>query len=193
MTMRTLPLLAGLITACSEAPDDGAELEPEPIALAFDVSEDASRFLFDGAPLHPDGMPHGGNEFVTSGYLYPRGFLAEHEGTLDDGRPAYPDEVVGSWTCRGTFLGEGAYETGPALTTTQTYVLYDEPGFEPNKLSATTLVTEGFEMMVPDVHVTRAVTGGSGAHVGMKGEQRQVMTGLNAGQGVNLAVEIDLY
>ena len=194
-TMTLLALLLPLLplVACEADPADPAE-DRDITSLAFDVSEDASRFLFDDAPAHPDGMPDGGNEFVTSGYLYPEGFLYlnQGQGTTEDGAPAFPDEVVGSWTCRGVFLGEGAYETGAALATTQTYMLYDEPGFEVDKMSATTIVTEGFEMMVEDVSVTRAITGGSGAHVGARGEQHQVMTGLNPSLGVNLSVEIDL-
>ncbi len=110
-------------------------------------------------------MPNGGNSFVTSGYLYPEGSLADRDGVDADGGPAYPESVLGTWTCRGFFLGEGAYELGPALATTQTYMIYDEPGYDPLKLAPTLIVTDGFEMMVTDVPVTRAVIGTSGALV----------------------------
>ncbi len=75
---------------------------PPPSALQFDVAEDASRFVFDETPLHGDGLPAYGNEFVTQGYLYPPGTLTcvdnGCDGVNPDGSPEFPDLVIGTWT-----------------------------------------------------------------------------------------------
>lgn len=197
-TGAVLPLtfLALALAGCDDpdAPETDAPEDDDRKQTVFevDVAEDMTRFLFDDAPLHEDGMPDGGNSFVTSGYLYPAGFLDTNEGVNADGSPAHPDKVIGTWTCRGFFLGEGAYEEGIALNTVQTYMLYDAPGYAADKLDANFIITQGFELMVPDIQVTRPITGTSGSMSGMFGEMDQVLEGFSAGGGVELSVVFDL-
>ena len=82
--------------------------------LRFDVSENATRFIFDDTPLFADGAPAYGNEFITEGYLYPAGTLNGTNGVNPDGTPEFPDKVIGRWNCRGWHVGEGAkIVTGP--------------------------------------------------------------------------------
>ena len=56
--------------------------------------------------LHENGMPAHGNAFVSQGYIYPEGTLADGiVGVLQDGSPAFPDLVLGTCTCDGYFVG----------------------------------------------------------------------------------------
>ncbi len=78
----------------------------------FDVAEDHARFTFADHPVHANGMPAHGNPFLTLGYIYPAGTLSvDAEGVLRDGSPAFPEKVLGIWTCDGWFVGEGGNAT----------------------------------------------------------------------------------
>lgn len=177
-----LSALALLASACSLPAPEAASAEA-PETLAFDVSEDMNRFLFAEAPVFEDGMPSYGNPFITEGYLYPAGTLDGNvSGVNADGSPTWPDEVVGTWTCRGYLVGEGAHATeGDMVISTQVLRLGDD--------EAPILVTEGFER-ADDVLVSRAITGGTGPHAGARGEATQRMLGLNESEGVQLQVEL---
>ena len=93
-------------------------------ALArFDVAEDHTRFAFAEKPVHESGMPAHGNPFVTQGYIYPVGTLAGNvTGVLKDGSPAFPEKVLGTWTCDGWFVGEGGDATSGVRSCTSTMV-----------------------------------------------------------------------
>lgn len=124
--------------------------------VKFDVAESASRFVFDEEPVFDDGFPAYGNAFVTQGYIYPHGTLDGSNGVLPNGEPEFPDKVIGEWTCRGWFVGDGAHtESGPWVITTQVYDLGDAPG-------DVTLVSEGYELADVNESVQRAITGGTG-------------------------------
>ncbi|MGH2558476.1 MAG: hypothetical protein ACRDJH_05375 [Thermomicrobiales bacterium] len=152
--------------------------------LKFDVAEDMSRFVFNAAPVHEDGMPAFGNPFITQGYIYPYGTLDGSNGVLADGSPEFPDKVLGQWTCRGWFVGDGAHTTsGPMVITTQLYSFGEEFG-------ESTLVTEGYELADVEVAIARAVTGGTGEYSGARGEAQQTFLGFNATEGVSLRFEI---
>ena len=145
----------------------------------FDVAENGSRFVPDEAPVFEDGLPAYGNPFVTQGYIYPYGFLDNHQGVNADGSPAHPDKVIGIWTCRGTHLGDGARTvTGPWVFTTQLYDFSDQPG-------EATLISEGYELVDVNVPVKRAITGGTGPYKRASGEIEQTSLGFNASFGVN--------
>jgi hypothetical protein len=167
-----------------------AEL-PTATSLEFDVSEDMSRFVFAPSPVFDDGLPAPGNPFITQGYLYPAGFLDDNAGVAADGRAANPEQVVGEWTCRGWMVGDGAHTTtGPMVMTTQHYALYSGLG-TPSEPTGT-LTTDGMELADVERPVLRAVTGGTGAYRGARGQTTQRLLGLNASQGVELRVQFEL-
>jgi len=198
----------GLCQGCASA--DEVYLTPEPAKsgpldptapsgpgdalLAFDVSADMSRFAFAKEPVCDDGFPAYGNPFVTSGYLYPSGFLDEHPGTDALGQPASPEQVLGEWTCRGWMIGDGVRtSSGPIVATTQIYDLYQEPGYSAGKQSTSrTLLTDGYELVDVGQTGLRAVTGGTGPYRGARGQMEQVLLGLNESEGVNLRVAFDI-
>jgi hypothetical protein len=152
--------------------------------LRFDVSENAKRFIFDETPLHADGSPAYGNEFVTEGYIYPAGTLNGTNGVKEDGSPEFPNKVIGRWTCRGWHVGEGAKtETGPWVVTHQYFDFGKEFG-------RTSLATDGVEVVDIDVPVMRAIIGGTGLYAQARGEAQQTMIGFNQLNGVNLRLEM---
>ena len=155
MKLRTLLSTAALltlpITALAEAPD------------AFDVAEDITRFSFAASPVFDDGMPAYGNAFVTQGYIYPAGTLSDGaEGANPDGSPAFPDLVIGTWTCDGYFVGDGMRtETGAIVITRQVH------HFNTGEI----LVSHGPELVDAGVSLERAVTGGTGNLADVSGLQ----------------------
>lgn len=152
--------------------------------VAFDVAEDMSRFAFDRSYVYEDGMPKHGSAFITQGYIYPAGTISGGNGVLADGSPEFPDLVIGEWTCRGWFVGEGAHaQTGPMVITTQIYNFGEELGGE-------MLVSEGYELADIDVAIERAITGGTGSYTGAEGVVSQTFLGFNASEGVNLTIEV---
>lgn len=89
---------------------DKLGLRPE--VIKFDIAEDATRFVFDEAPVDEGSkLPLYGNPFVTQGYIYPPGTLGPSNGVLATGEPEFPELVIGEWTCRGWFVGDGALST----------------------------------------------------------------------------------
>ncbi|MBJ3764648.1 hypothetical protein ILP92_18095 [Maribius pontilimi] len=168
------------IAAIVAATPLAAHAEPR---AAFDVAEDISRFVHAGAPVFEDGMPAYGNAFVTQGYIYPAGALdGGVEGTLPNGDPAFPDLVIGEWTCDGYFIAEGMRtETGAMVITRQIY------RFDDGDL----LVSHGVELADPGVTVTRAITGGTGDYADAPAAMEQVMLGMSKGYGVRLQIQID--
>lgn len=168
----------------------GDALNGKTETIRFDVAEDGTRFIWDEAPVHDDGMPAYGNAFVTQGYLYPEGTLSCDDegcnGVLDNGEPEFPELVIGEWTCRGYMIGDGARTTtGPWVISTQVYNFGEEYGSQ-------TLVTEGYELADLNTSITRAITGGTGKYALARGEQRQVLLGFHpAHMGVVLNVEVE--
>jgi hypothetical protein len=174
-------ILCGIALAASPG---GAAAE----RLRLEVAENGGRFSFDEEPVFADGLPAYGNAFVTEGYLYPPGTLTCEEGgcngVLADGSPEFPDLVLGTWTCWGTHVGDGAHtESGPWVVSKQVYSLGGVPGVR-------TLVTSGFELADIDVAVQRAIVGGTGAHHKARGAQQQTFLGFNASAGVVLRVDM---
>lgn len=154
--------------------------------LHFDVAENGTRFFFAAAPVFEDGMPAAGNPFVTEGYLYPAGTLNGTNGVLADGSPEFPDQVLGTWFCRGYLINDGMHTTsGPMVITTQFYNFGSEHG-------DVTLVTDGYELADVGVAVSRAITGGTGPYKHASGEANQTFLGFNGTMGVNLTFEVNV-
>jgi hypothetical protein len=129
-------------------------------------------------------MPAHGNEFVTMGYIYPKGTLNGSNGVLPDGSPEFPDQVIGEWICRGWFIGEGGNATtGPWVITTQIYDLGEEYG-------DVSLVTDGYELSDFNTVIKRAITGGTGKYNEARGEAEQVLLGFNPTEGVVLRFKL---
>lgn len=171
------------IGAAIAASDDGYGETPEP--FAFEVAENGTRFAFDEAPVFDDGMPGYGNPFVTEGYLYEAGTLADGGGVNPDGSPTHPDAVIGTWICEGTLIGDGARtETGPWVVSTQVFDFDEFDGLD-------VVITNGVEISDIGEEVERTIVGGTGEHVGAAGVQRQVLEAFNDSAGVNLSVTLE--
>jgi hypothetical protein len=148
---------------------------------AFDVAEDLSRFVYGEAPVFDDNMPAYGNAFVTQGYVYPAGTLdGGIEGTLPDGSPAFPDKVIGTWTCDGYYVGDGFRTLTGTVVITRQVIVFDDGDI---------LITQGPELAQTDVEIVRAVTGGTGDYAHAPDEIRQTLLGMSDGYGVRLQME----
>lgn len=63
------------------------------------MSEDGTRLLVANAVVSENSLAVYGDPYLTWGYLYPEGTLSDGvSGTLRDGKPAFPDRVIGAWT-----------------------------------------------------------------------------------------------
>jgi hypothetical protein len=194
-----LVVAIGALSAASYAQQDDTATRLNPSRLQFDVAESGPKFVFDEAPVFPDsGLPAYGNAFVTQGYIYPYGTLSGGNSTMPgnginpDGSPEFPELVIGEWTCRGYFIGNGVNTAaGPWVITTQHYDFYDAPGYAESKASGErNLVSEGYELIDIGRPGRRAITGGTGPFSRARGESSQILLGFNASEGVNLRFEI---
>lgn len=150
--------------------------------MSFDVAEDMSRFVFAPAPVFDDGMPAYGNAFITQGYIYEDGTLDSGvEGTLPDGSPAFPDKVIGRWTCDGYFVGDGMRTQTGAIVITRQVFEFDNGDI---------LINQGAELVDVNVKAPRVITGGTGDFAGMSGEMTQVLLGMSEGYGVRLLIDV---
>ncbi len=150
-----------------------------------------------GNPTDPDAIlfPTYGGEFITGGILYPSGTITcgpdglgglACNGLLEDGTPEFPDKVIGTWTCRGWHVGEGAFTATGAWTATNQ--IYSFTAKVTEEYGAMTITTDGFESPEPK-RVQRAITGGTGSYAGLRGEQGQRFLGWNPSFGIALAVD----
>jgi hypothetical protein len=188
----TLATLAG----CLYTVVAGAATVSAQETLNMEVAEIGSRYVLDLG----QAQPVRGTTFVTEGYLYADGTLTCDGGACDgvvydaEGNPApeFPDQVVGTWTCYGTFVGDATTTSGPLVVTTQYYDLGDGYG-------ADMIVTTGWELADVGVPVDRAIIGGTGDHASASGIQTQTLLGFNNGStvigdapvaGVGLSVEL---
>lgn len=173
----------------AELTQDGTSKENKGKVLEFEVAEDMYRFVFAPTPVfEEDGYPAYGNPFITQGYIYPKGTITCNDegcsGVNPDGSPEFPDLVLGEWTCRGWFIGDGAHTTsGPVVITTQIYNFGTEFGRD-------MLVSEGYELADEGVVFQRAITGGTGKYNGSRGQISQSFLGWNASEGVSLSFSL---
>lgn len=155
--------------------------------IELDVSEDMTRFIFDKDVTFEDGMPADGSAFITRGYLYEPGTLqGDGDGVNEDGSPQYPDKVIGEWICSGYMINDAGHATGGVwVFSTQFFQFGTTPG-------AQTIVSQGYELADVGVAISRAITGGTGAYADARGQGEQTMLGLNATDGVNLRVRLEV-
>ena len=162
--------------------------------IEVDIVENPRKFSFDETPVFEDGSPAYGGEFVTQGFIYPKGTLEMGDGVDAEGNPQFPDLVMGTWFCRGWHVGNGARtETGPVVVTHQIFNFGE-------KFGAKTITTDGVELADIGKPVKRAITGGTGRFRRAKGEQVQILEGLNQFEteqgpliGVKLQVKLKVY
>ena len=150
--------------------------------MAFDVAEDHTRIFMEDNPLHENGMPAHGNAFVSQGYIYPAGTLeADTAGVLEDGSPAFPDLVLGTWTCDGYFVGEGANATtGVWVISRQVFAFED----------GDTIITQGTEIVDIGVENQRPVTGATGDYADYSGAMAQTLLGFSELMSVNVSFRL---
>ncbi len=182
----TLALVIGFAAVALAQTNSPAANRAEVTQLNVDVAEDATRFVFDQDVTHENGYPAYGGTFITQGYIYPEGTLDGTNGVLEDGSPEFPDLVLGEWTCRGWFVNDGLLsESGPVAITTQIFQFGEEYGH-------TTLITEGYEPIEPNVPFSRAITGGTGPYRVITGQVVQELLGMTDYMGVNLRFQFQL-
>jgi hypothetical protein len=148
----------------------------------FDVAEDHTRFVFAPTPVHEDGMPAYGNPFVTQGYIYEEGTLDfGGEGVNPDGTPVFPDKVIGTWTCDGWYVGDGAHtKTGTMIVSRQVFQFED----------GGVIVSQGVELADYNVPMQRVITGGLGDYADLDGVLVQTNLGMSDGFGIRAQFEI---
>ncbi len=151
---------------------------------AFDVAEDHTRISMAAEPVHENGMPAHGNAFVSQGYIYPEGTLADGTvGVLEDGSPAFPDLVLGTWTCDGFFVGEGGNATtGVWIISRQTFAFND----------GATFVTQGTEIADIGRPNLRPVTGATGDYAKIDGGLIQTTLGFTDFWGLSATYSFEV-
>lgn len=166
-------------------------------SFGADVAADCKRFTSTAAT--PE-MPGFGDFFMQEGVMYRAGTFDKYcPDTFDcgfnaDGTPQFPDEIVGKWTCWGSFVGNGiATSQGVWLYSTQVYELYveelEEYVFTPGRHQ---LISSGPERLEQDVPFQRAITGGAGWYRSASGEVTQTKIGINQTECENFTFDFRL-
>ncbi len=192
--MLTLCLLIPLAQADSNKHDIGTYFPFKGKVVEVDIVENPRKFSFDETPAFEDGSPAYGGEFITQGFIYPKGTLEMGDGVDVNGNPQFPDLVIGTWFCRGWHVGDGAHtQTGPIVITHQIFNFGE-------KFGAKTIATDGLELADIGESIKRAITGGTGRYKRARGEQVQTLEGLNQFEseqgaliGVRLQMKLKVY
>lgn len=148
----------------------------------------------DPEPATAGGLPAYGNEFIVEGLLFPEGTLTVGEYCIDltgEVVPEIADLVIGTWTCRGWHVGDGAdSQAGPVVITTQNFDFYSNGGYAPGKHM---IVTDGFELVEFDEPNTRPIVGASGRYrKGRHGESVQTLLDFMDDVGVKIRTEFSM-
>jgi hypothetical protein len=179
-----LPLLLALLIAAALPTTSRLLAQSRTQTVSFDIAEIPSRFAPAPFAMGDDGMPLYGNPFVTQGYLYPVGTLDNSDGINPDGSPAFPDKVLGEWSCWGYHIRDaGRTVTEPAVVTNQLFQITQAYG-------AQTIVSNGYEFVEPGRTFTRAIVGGTGIYSAAGGEQAQTFLGWTPYNSVKLRVTL---
>ncbi|WP_299609995.1 hypothetical protein [uncultured Tateyamaria sp.] len=171
-TLSTLALLATTGFALAE----GA-------LMSFDIAEDHTRIFMAATPLHENGMPAHGNAFLSQGYIYPAGTLKDGTaGVLKDGSAAFPDLVLGTWTCDGYFVGEaGNATTGVWVISRQVFAFED----------GDQIITQGTEIADIGQKNLRPITGATGDYAEIEGGLVQTTLGFNEFMAISATFEFE--
>ncbi|MEM8575740.1 MAG: hypothetical protein AAGF48_14070 [Pseudomonadota bacterium] len=176
--MRTNTLLAATAIALAPA------FASADILTAFDVAEDHTRIFMAAQPLHENGMPAHGNAFISQGYIYPPGTLqADTTGVLEDGSPAFPDLVLGTWTCDGYFVGEGGNAKSGVWIVSRQVFAFDDGNM---------ITTDGTELADIGLENLRPVTGAKGDFADIEGGLIQTTLGFNDFFAINATFRLEI-
>ena len=133
--------------------------------LSIDVASNGSTFKF----LEQKEINTTDNKrmFAVEGYIYPGGtFLryGKNRGILLNGDPEFPQDVMGTWHCKGSVIKEKSEaESGAYVITTHTYDLRtDRPGLR-------TLASDGLELIDLNTPFKRTLTSGTGKYNRVRG------------------------
>ena len=187
--MRTNKLLAGfavvgMITFAGGQALAGGGHHHHGADIEVEVAEDFNSFSFHG-PTNDAGPAYGAN-FIIQGVIYPEGTIDASSGMNPDGTAEFPDKVIGTWICRGWFIGDGlATTTGPFVVTHQVFDFHELRG-------SPQIMTDGLELIDFNTPFKRAITGGTSRFDDAAGELTQETIGLNATQGFNFTFDFDL-
>lgn len=175
MFKSTLSVLA-LLASTGFAAAEGAQ-------MSFDVAEDHTRIFMASQPLHENGMPAHGNAFLSQGYIYPAGTMENGTlGVLKDGSPAFPDLVLGTWTCDGYFVGEaGNATTGVWVISRQVFAFDD----------GDQVITQGTEIADIGKENMRPITGATGDYADIEGGLVQTTLGFNEFMAISATFEFE--
>jgi hypothetical protein len=175
-------------------------LASEP-TFSVDIVADCNRFITEGTGhLDPELNPQFGDFFMQEGLIYEGGtFEANCPETRDcglaaDGTPEFPEQVIGKWTCYGSFVGQGIdTPEGTWLYSTQIYEFdVEELADDVFEAGRNLLVSHGPERIDLDVPFLRAITGGTGRFQRSTGQVEQTKIGFNATTCENLTFAFDL-
>jgi hypothetical protein len=168
--------------------------------VEFDVAEDGTRFIFNKDITFEDGLPADGSNFITRGYLYPKGTLActsdgcngllitrdpQDQTKILKVEPEFPDKVLGEWVCEGYMINDAAHATtGKWVVSTQLFEFK-------SVLGPQQLVTNGYELADFGVPIARAITGGTSFFSNARGSSEQTLLGFNPTMGATLRVTLN--
>ncbi len=191
----TILLGAVAVPATYAALNNGSKTD----VVEFDVAENGARFVFNKDVTFEDGMPADGSNFITRGFLYPKGTLAcDDKGcngvivTHDPNdatkivkvEPEFPEKVLGEWVCEGYMINDAAHATtGKWVISTQFFEFGGDSGPQ-------LLVTQGYELADVGVPVARAITGGTAYYSDARGSSDQTFMGFNPSMGATLRVKL---
>lgn len=179
---RALLKRAGLLTSAAVAGTVGSTALTSPAGAAargvrsIDVACDNRTFTvglsISEIPV-TEGFPPQGSTFYVEGSIWRRGTIPPGDGFDYDGNLA---TAIGHWFCYGSFTSRADREE-PHVISTQTYLL---GRIRPNRLFPKNQITShGLEGTATSQPAIRAITGGTGAHLGVSGMVRQLTTGTN--------------
>ncbi len=152
---------------------------------SFDVAEDQTSFVF--FPID-EGLNHQAadvhfHQFATQGYIYPAGTLADgFSGVTEQGHPAYPDKVIGTWSSNGWNVANGMQATtGMWQITRQKFEF----------VSGDILIIKGPEKISPTTTITRQIIGGTGEFANATGVLLQEFLGFTDFGGSSITFTLD--
>lgn len=165
--------------------------------MAFDVAEDHTRKFTATTPMNPKGGLDHGNGFISQGYIYPEGTLeAGTSGVLKDGKPAFPDLVIGTWMRDGYVVSEAEIpKTGAWIISREIFsfeaggkIVIQDAGMV--DIGGKTLGAEALRGETLGVETLRPVIRVTGDYAEFEGGLFQTILGFNKHRAVNASFRL---